>query len=370
MNKDYYKILGINKSATEEDVKKAYRKLAHQYHPDKPSGDEKKFKEINEAYQILSSKEKRGQYDHFGRIFDQSTGGWQQSGGSPFGNGGFEFGFGFDPNNINFEDLGSMGDIFDMFFEGAGLKKKKRAYQRGTDLEVHLEITLEEAFRGVEKIINFKTFDICLECNGLGHFPKSGFTTCSACSGRGEVKENRNSFFGNFSQVKTCVKCFGMGQIPNQNCKKCSNTGRLQAERKINLNVMAGLADGQIIKITKEGEAGERGAEKGDLYVKVIVLPHADFIREEDNLLTKKELNLVDILLGAKVTVKTISGEFLNIEIPENYNLSERFRIKGEGMSKLGGRNRGDLFIQFEVKTPKKINVKAKNILEDFKREL
>ena len=360
MSKDYYKILGIDKNATEEDVKKAYRRLAHQHHPDKTGGNEAKFKEINEAYQILSNKEKRQQYDQFGQVFGEGSGQ-----GGPWG-----FGFGFDPSNINMEDLGGVGDIFDMFFEGMGVKKKRRTYRRGVDLEVALEISLEESFQGTDKKIKIKTYDNCAKCNGLGHFPKEGFAQCSACGGRGEIKESRSTFFGNFSQVKTCAKCFGAGQIPNKTCKDCGTTGRIQTEKEIIINIMTGVNNGQIIKMTKMGEAGERGAEKGDLYIHIKVRPHSEFQREGDDLFIKKELNLVDVLLGTKVRVKIISGGALEIDIPENYNLSEKFKIRGEGMPRLGGYGRGDLYIQFEIRTPNKLSGKAKKILEELKKEI
>ena len=360
MSKDYYKILGVDKNATEEDVKKAYRRLAHQHHPDKAGGNEAKFKEINEAYQILSNKEKRQQYDQFGQVFGE--GGGQ---GGPWG-----FGFGFDPSNINMEDLGGVGDIFDMFFEGMGVKKKRRTYRRGADLEMALEISLEESFHGTDKKIKIKTFDSCAKCGGLGHFSKEGFTQCSACGGRGEIKESRSTFFGSFSQVKTCSKCFGSGQIPNKICKDCGATGRLPTEKEMVVNIMSGVNNGQIIKMAKMGEAGEQGAEKGDLYVHIKIKPHAEFKREENDLFIRKELNLLDVLLGTKAKVKTISGEILEIDIPENYNLSEKFKIRGEGMPRLGGYGRGDLYIQFEVKTPKRMTTRAKKALEDFKNEL
>lgn len=357
MAKDYYKILGVEKTATEDDIKKAYRKLAHEFHPDRPSGDEKKFKEINEAYQILSNKDKRSQYDRFG----SGMGGFSADGG---------FGFGFDPSNINFEDLGNMGDVFDMFFEGLGVKRKRRAYQRGADLEVEQAISLENSFHGLETKIKFKTFDICKDCNGLGHFPKEGLTQCAACGGRGEIKENRNTFFGSFSQVKTCDKCFGVGQVPNKICKACSSAGRIKVEKEIKVDIVPGIADGQIIKVSRAGEAGERGAEKGDLYVRVRVRPHAEFKRQGDDLFVKKELILTDVLLGNKISVKTISGGALSIEIPENYNLNEPYKVKGEGMPRLGGYGRGDLFIQFEVRTPRKLSAKAKKLLDEFKKEI
>src|SRR3989344_5184002 len=219
--KDYYKILGVEKSADEEEIKKAYRKLAHQYHPDKASGNEEKFKELNEAYQVLSSKEKRAQYDRFGRVFEGAQG--SPHGGNPFGNGDFGFGFGFDPNNM--EDLGGISDIFEAFFDGLGVKKRK-AYHRGSDVEILQSLTLEEVFRGVEKKIKIKLFQSCGACKALGYLSDAGLTECATCSGRGEIKESRSTFFGSFSQVRSCPKCVGVGQIPNKTCGDCRGMGR------------------------------------------------------------------------------------------------------------------------------------------------
>lgn len=363
MNKDYYKILGVEKNASEDDIKKAYRRLAHQFHPDRPTGNEQKFKEINEAYQVLSNQEKRHQYDRFGRVFDGPT-------GSPFGEGGIRFDFGFDPGSVPFEDLGGLNDAFDVFFEGLGMKRKRRSYQRGADLEIGQEITLEEAFRGAERAVTLETFDACAACAGLGHFPKEGFAVCGACAGRGEIRENRRTFFGNFSQVIVCDKCFGTGQIPHKACVKCGAAGRLKTDKKITLTVVPGVADGQIIKIAKAGEAGERGAEKGDLYIRVKIKPHPYFTREGDDLLVKEKLDLVDVLLGKKLSVKTIGGGALLMEIPEQWNLNEKLRVRGEGMPKLGGYGRGDLYLQFEIKTPKRLNARAKKKLEELQEEL
>lgn len=370
MSKDYYKILGIQQNATEEEIKKAYHRLAHQYHPDRPSGDEKKFKEINEAYQILSNRDKRRQYDQFGRVFDHSTGSWQAGAGGPFTGGDIRFDFGFDPTGMHFEEGSGLNDIFDVFFEGLGVKRRRRTYQRGADLEVEREITLEEAFRGTERVVTFKTYDNCSACAGLGHFPKEGFTPCAACAGRGEVRESRRTFFGNFSQVMGCEKCFGTGEIPNKACSHCSGSGRMKVEKGIAITIVPGVADGQIIKIAKAGEAGERGAERGDLYVRIRIKPHPYFVREGDNLVVRKELDAFDVLLGSAVSVKTIAGGTLQLEIPENFVLSEKLRIISEGMSKLGGRGRGDLYVRFEIKTPKKFNARIRKKIEDLRGEL
>ena len=358
--KDYYRFLGVEKSASDEEIKKAYRKLAHQYHPDKTGGDANKFKEINEAYQILSNQEKRSQYDRFGRVF--SSGGDDQSGGSPFG--GFEFGF--DPSNL--EDVGNISDIFDAFFEGLGVKKRK-TYRRGADLEVVQEISLEEAFSGAAKTISIKTFVSCGKCSGIGYFEKEGLTTCSACDGRGEIRESRSTFFGNFSQIRACAKCGGAGQIPNKHCSVCRGSGRLTGEKNLTIDIAPGVSDSQLLKISKEGEVGERGADKGDLYVRIKIKPHKIFERRNNDLVIKKEIGFVDAVLGNKIEISEISGQKLYIEIPPGFNLRETLKIPGHGMNKFGGFGRGDLLIEWQIKTPRKINPKAKKLLEELNGE-
>ncbi len=363
--KDYYKVLGIEKSATEEDIKKAYRKLAHQYHPDKSGGDEQKFKEINEAYQILSNQEKRSQYDRFGRVFNDGQPGFGGQ-GNPFG--GFDFGgFGFDPSN--FEDMGNMGDVFDAIFEGLGVKKRK-TYQRGADLEVVQQLSLEEAFTGYKKTIHIKTFIACKECAGVGHFPKDGVTTCPTCNGRGEIREARNTFFGSFSQVRVCAKCGGAGQIPNKICSSCKGIGRAQGEKTLEIDITPGVSDGQLMKIAKAGEVGERGAEQGDLYIRIKIKASKDFERHGDDLLVKKEVGFVDAVLGKKIEIPDISGEKLFVEIPADFNLKEQLRVPGRGMKRFGGFGRGDLYIEWHVKTPKKLSAKAKKLLEELGSEM
>ena len=366
---DYYKILGIEKSASDEDVKKAYRKLAHQYHPDRPEGDEKKFKKINEAYQILSSKEKRSQYDQYGRVFDGASGG---AGG--FGFQGFPdgFEFGFDPRNFSSGE--GFGDIFDAFFEGMGVRKKKKSYKRGSDIELTQEITLEDSFAGITKKVAIPIFIKCEVCGGKGHDEVAGFSQCSVCDGQGEIRETRNTFFGNFSQVKTCEKCWGVGQIPKKICRSCAGTGRKKGEREISFEIVPGISDGQIIKIVGAGEAGERGAAAGDLYVRIKIRPHPVFERQGDDLFVKKEVGFVDIWLNKPIEIKTIGGGKLNVEIPAGFNLRENLRVPGQGMPKFGAgilqSKRGDLYIIFDVKTPGKLSVKAKKILEDLGREM
>jgi molecular chaperone DnaJ len=376
---DYYKILGINKGASEEEIKKAFRKLAHKYHPDK-GGDEKKFKEINEAYQVLSNKEKRAQYDRFGRVFSAQGGPAYGGEGAGFG---FEWPFGgqagpfggtqgpFGEIKFDFDpDFGDLGDIFDAFFEGLGVRQKRRTYQRGADVQVIEEITLEEAFRGTEKKIRYSVSVRCEKCGGLGHDPKAGFEQCPVCAGRGEIKETRRSFFGDFVQVKPCDKCFATGQIPKKICEVCRGSGRIKGEKNVTVEIRPGIADGQIIKIQSAGEAGERGTKEGDLYVRIKIKPHPVFRRQGDDLIVKKEVNLIDLLLEKKIEIPIISGNKLKIEIPADFDLKSNLRISGEGMPHFGSIGRGDLIVEFKIKTPKKLSEKAKKILEDLEKEL
>lgn len=362
MAKDYYHILGITKTATEDEIKKAYRKLAHQFHPDKTGGDDKKFKEINEAYQVLSDRTKRAQYDRFGTA----------DGGAGFG--GFNgasvnwdgFG-GFDPSQ--FSDMGDLGEMFESMFEGFGGRPRRKTYEKGSDLEIQELVTLEEAFRGVTKTLKLRTLVTCEKCKGKGAEAGSGFEKCATCDGRGEIREQKRTFFGSFSQVATCAKCHGTGEIPKKACGVCKGAGRMEADRDIRVDIVPGIDDNQLIKINAMGEAGERGTAAGDLYVRVRIRQHPTFQRHGADLVVAKELKVVDLLLGEKIEVPTISGGKLSIEVPAGFNLKENFRITGEGMPHFGNAmfsaKRGDLYVNFIVKAPKKAEGKLKKALEE-----
>lgn len=383
MPKDYYQILGVAKAASEEEIKKAYRRLAHQYHPDKAGGNEQKFKEINEAYQILSDKKKRAHYDRFGTTEPfGSAQGWPFGGFSAQGGpaSGWDFG-GFSADGFEFgdqvySDFGDLGGIFESFFENLGVKPRRRTYQKGSDLETEENISLEEAFRGVTKNLKIKTFVVCKHCGGGGADESAGHKTCSTCGGQGEIKEQQRTFFGSFSQVRVCDKCRGTGQIPNKICGFCGGGGRVSSEREVKLDILPGIADGQIIKIKGMGEAGDRGAATGDLYVRVRVRSHPTFERRGDDLVVKKELKILDLLLGKKIEVPTISGGKISAEIPTHFNLKDNLRISGEGMPRFGSggstwlaTSRGDLLISFIVKAPKKLDSKTRKILEELEKE-
>ena len=362
MNKDFYKTLGVEKSANEDDIKKAYRKLAHQHHPDKTGGNAQKFKEINEAYQVLSNAQKRSQYDRFGQNFSAQGGpasGWDGAGFEGFSAqsgsaGGWDF--------SNMEGMGDVGDIFEAFFGGMGGGRKRKTYHRGADIEILKDITLEEAFRGDAMKLNYETLGLCAECKGLGSSKDAGATKCSTCEGKGEIRETRSSFFGQFSQVRECGSCKGQGEIPNKICKHCNGAGRVKSAKEISVNIAQGISDGQLIKVSGAGQAGERGAGVGDLYVRIRVKPHHSFKRVGDDLLVRKNLDILKVLAGEKVEIPTISGGKLNLEIPAGFNLREQMRISGEGMPHLGHYGRGDLYVEFDVKVPK-VDAKIKKVL-------
>lgn len=368
MAKDYYQILGVPRSASDEEVKKAYRKLAHQYHPDKAGGDEKKFKEVNEAYQVLGNKEKRAQYDRFGQAF--SAGGGSAYGGEGFP--GFSGFGGFNPEGfrVNMEDLGDLGDVFEGIFEQFGGGRRRETYKRGSDVEVVAELTLEEAFRGVARTLRFATAVGCTRCKGLGYDKAKGMTKCDTCKGKGEVREARRTFFGNFTQVRTCPDCRGRGEIPNEQCKLCGGTGRVTGTREANVTIAAGVEDGQIIKVSGMGEAGELGASAGDLYVVVRVKPHAVFTRRHADLFMRHEMKLTDLALGKTFEITGVDGERIKAEVPAGYDIHESFKVPGKGMPRFGHFGRGDLYLALGVKTPKKLSTKARKMLEDLESEM
>lgn len=362
--KDYYTTLGVSRSSSEEDIKKAYRRLAHKYHPDKPGGDEKKFKEINEAYQTLSHKEKRAQYDRYGKVFD----GVPSGAGAGFDPAGFQWGF-------DTGDLHDFGDIFESFFEGAFGRRTRATYHHGSDIEAIQEITLEEAWSGIEREIVFRTLIQCSVCSGLGHERGSAFEACGNCNGKGEVRVERKTFFGNFSQVGACGHCEGRGQVPKSICKTCGGRGRVTGERKVRIEISPGIEDGQVIKIKGSGEAGERSSASGDLYIIVKIKPHRTFKRQKENLFMTKEIMVTDALLEKKIEITDIAGEKIHIVIPLGFGLREKLRVPGRGMPHFGplsrgSTNRGDLYITFNLKTPKNISHRAKELLEKLDEEL
>lgn len=363
MGKDYYKILGVDKSASQDDIKRAFRKLAHQYHPDKEGGDEAKFKEVNEAYQVLGKEDKRKQYDQFGSTFDQQGGfgggmNWEdfmkyarngQAGGNM---GGFDFG-GID-----------LGDIFGDIFGFGGGRRKSRS-SRGNDIQVNLQISLKEAAFGTQKSIELYKSVTCDHCHGNMAEPGSKVETCSTCNGRGQVVRIQRTFIGNIQTSAICPDCSGNGKKITQKCSKCGGQGIMKAKEVIEAGIPSGIEDGATIRFTGKGEAGSYGSGTGDLYVQVRIKDDPDFERHGDDLLTKLNINFVQAALGDKVNVETFDGE-VSLKIPAGTQPGTRLRLKGRGMSRFQRNDRGDLYVQVQVEVPRKLSRKQKKLLEEF----
>lgn len=364
---DYYNILGVSKSSSDDEIKKAYRKLAHKYHPDKAGGDETKFKEINAAYQVLSDKAKRAQYDQFGQTFEQ--------GGAGYGQGGFSGGFeGFDFGDIfgqarqgggtKFEFGGDFSDIFSDIFGGS--RGRRRRAKAGRDIQVDDEISFEEMVKGAARNIRLYKTVKCSVCKGTGGEPSAREETCPTCHGAGQVQKNTRSFFGSFSQILTCPECAGSGKVYLKKCKKCGGDGRIKEEQEIKIEIPAGIADGQTISLEGQGEAGETGAPSGDLLVNVHVKPHAKFKREGNNITSSEFINFSQAVLGDKIFVETIDGR-VKMKIPAGTQSGEIFRIKGEGIPFLQKGGRGDHLVKIIVRIPKNPTREQKNLIEKLK---
>ncbi len=361
MAKNYYEILGVDRGASDEEIKKAFRKLAHQYHPDKTGGDEIKFKEINEAYQVLSDKQKRSQYDQFGSTFEGA-----QSGAGGFG--GFDFsGFG-GANGFNFE--GDLGDIFGDIFGARNAGGARPG--RGQDVPVDVELGLEEALMGVEKEVRIFVASACQKCDGTGAEPGSKLEECKTCGGSGQVQRQRRTMFGVFAQNEICPDCRGTGERPEKNCTKCGGDGRVKEERTIKVKIPAGIADGQTIRMDGQGEAGYRpagkGAAAGDLYITVHVRRHPDFERRGDDLFSRLEVSFTQAALGDSVAAPTLKGK-IKLKIPSGIQSGKVIKIKGAGMPHLEGRGEGDLYITIQIKTPENLSRRQKNLLEELRKE-
>ena len=353
MTKDYYELLGVDKNATREEVKKAYKKLAKKYHPDinKNEGSADKFKEINEAAAVLGDPKRREQYDRFGTTADQFNG-FQ---GHDFSNMG---GFG------NFED------IFESFFGGGGSifgSRRRRGPSRGSDLRYDMEITLEEAVFGVKKKIIIPRMDTCKKCNGSGADKPSDIVTCDSCNGSGSVRRQARATFGVFQTTTTCSICNGEGRIIKNRCTECRGSGRVEIERKIEVSIPPGVDNGQHLRMRNEGEAGENGAPPGDLYITISVTEHDSFERKGNDLYTEIPISFVQAVFGDEIEVPTLHGK-AKMTIPAGTETNTLFRLKNEGVQKLHGIGRGDEYVRVIISVPRKLNKRQKAALMDYAR--
>ena len=360
-SKDYYSILGVSKDATADDLKRAYRKLAKQYHPDAQHTEEDKknaeakFKEINEAYSVLSDENKRAQYDRFGSNFEQA------GFGGGYGNYGGAYGFdGFGGMDIDLEDI--LGSVFGGGFSSS---KKSQGPSRGSDIKTTMSLKFEEAAFGVKKEINITRNEKCDCCNGSGAKPGSKIITCDKCGGRGKVQITQNTIMGAFSTVKTCDKCSGTGKVIETPCEKCSGKGLVRKSRKIEINVPAGIDDGQAISLRGEGDAGKKGGPNGDLYVIMKVLPHKYFKRNGYDISANVRVPFAKMALGGDIKIPTLEGE-MEFNIPEGTTSGTKFRVKDQGIPVLNGKGRGTLEFTVDVDVPKKLTDEQREILTQF----
>ncbi len=344
---DYYETLGVDRGADEKELKSAFRKLAMKYHPDRNPDNptaEQSFKELNEAYEVLKSEEKRAAYDRFGHAAFQNGGGQQ---------GGFSGDFG-----------SSMGDIFEDIFGDmmGGRRRSSGGRERGADLRYNMEVTLEEAFEGKTAQIDIPSAVSCEECSGTGAQPGSSPSVCATCAGNGRVRASQ----GFFSVERTCPTCQGRGETISDPCGSCSGVGRVTKERSLSVNIPAGVEDGVRIRLTGEGEAGTRGGPTGDLYIFISIQPHEFFQRDGADLFCRIPVSMVTAALGGQFEVATLDNSKARVKIPEGTQTGKQFRLRGKGMPILRATNKGDLYIQVVTETPQKLSKKQRELLEEF----
>lgn len=354
--RDYYEVLGVDKSASAEDIKKAYRQLAKKYHPDLNPGNkeaEEKFKEVNEAYEVLSDADKKARYDQFGHAgVDPSYG------GGGYG-GGFSGGFG---------DMGDISDIFNSFF-GGGFSSSGRsnpnAPRRGQDIQTNININFMDACFGKEVEVSINRMEKCPDCNGTGAAAGSSADTCPDCHGTGQVKVTQHTPFGMISQQKPCTRCGGKGKIINNPCPKCRGNGRYTASKKIKVSVPAGIDDGQTLQVSGQGHAGINGGPNGDLHVTVSVRPDPIFERDGYDIHTEVPITYTQAVLGDEITVPTIDGK-VKYTVPEGTQNGTIFRFRGKGVKKLNSSSRGDQYVHVYIEVPKNLSKKQKDMLKEF----
>lgn len=356
--RDYYEVLGVSKSADATEIKKAYRKLAMKYHPDKNQGDkeaEEKFKEINEAYEVLSDETKRKNYDQFGHegVNGQGFGGAGGFGGQGFG---------------GFDDI--FGDIFgDMFGGGfGGGRPRRRGPERGADIRQRINISFEEAAFGKKVQVKINRSEECNECHGSGAKPGTSKKTCSTCNGSGQVQSVQRTPFGNIASTRTCSTCNGEGEVIESPCTKCHGKGSIRKTKTIEVDIPAGIDEGQMIKLSGQGELGTRGGPRGDLYIEVNVKSHQLFTREGYDVYLEMPITFAQATLGDKIQVPTLDGK-VEYEIPEGTQTGTVFRLKGKGIPKLRSNVRGDQYVKVTVEIPKKLNDKQKELVRQFAKE-
>ena len=365
--RDYYEVLGVNKNATDDELKKAYRKLAKKYHPDANPDNkaeaETKFKEVNEAYETLSDPQKRKMYDQFGSDGPQGFGG---GAGGPFGGQGGYYsynGSGFD----GFGDFGDLGDIFSSIFGGGfggkNSSSKQRGPRKGTDLNVRMEITFEQAFSGVEKEIVITRDEECHSCHGTGAKPGTSPIKCPTCHGTGQVTQVQNTILGQMQTSRTCSSCHGTGEIINDPCEACHGKGKIRKQPKIKVKIPAGIDDNQTVVLRGEGEPGERGGQKGDLYITVKIKKHSIYTRKGNNVLCEIPITITQATLGAELEIPMVDGSKEKYKIPDGTQTGTKFTIRNKGFKSINSSTTGDFIFTVTVQTPKRLTKEQRDLL-------
>jgi len=356
---DYYEILGVSKGASDEEIKKAFRVLAHKHHPDKAGGDEAKFKEINEAYQVLGDPKRRAQYDQFGHAAEQMGG----FGGAGFGWQGFG---GFNGANFDFADLSDMmGDMFGF----GGQRQEGRGKRRGGDIQMNLRLTFREAAFGIERKLELYKPASCSRCSGAGVEPGSRVATCPTCKGQGRIRRAQRTILGTFETVAGCSECGGAGNVPEKECKDCRGSGVRKESKTLTVNIPGGVNDGETIRLRGEGEAAGKGGTPGDLYLNIRINPDERWKRDGCDVRSGLEISFSEAALGANKPLETLDGR-LDLKIPPGIQSGEEIRLKGKGTERLNASGRGDHFVKIIVKTPKSLSRKARKLLEELGEEV
>ena len=377
--RDYYEVLGVSKTATEDELKKAYRKLAKKYHPDaNPDNKEEaeaKFKEVNEAYEVLSDPKKRQMYDQFGTVDPQGFGG---GAGGPFGGGnyysysssGFNGFNGFD----GFADFGDLGDIFSSFFGGSSRtsssRQQTRGPRKGADLNLSMEISFEEAFLGVEKEISITRPETCNICNGTGARPGTTVTKCPTCHGTGTIKQVQNTILGQMQTTRTCTTCHGTGEVIKEPCENCKGKGTVRKQARIKVKIPAGIDDKQTVVLRGEGEPAEKGGPKGDLYITVKVRKSSVYTRQGTTVLCEIPITITQATLGAELKIPMVDGSIEKFVIPEGTQTGTKFTIKDRGFKSLNSNSRGSFVFTVVVQTPKRLSREQRDLLEQLAKTM
>ena len=369
--RDYYEVLGVNKNATDDELKKAYRKLAKKYHPDAnpndKAGAEAKFKEVNEAYENLSDPQKRRMYDQFGTTDPQGFGG----AGGPFGGQGGYYSY----SSSDFGDFGDLGDIFSSFFGGGfggrnSSTRRQSGPRKGADLNLGLEITFEQAFLGVEKEVMITRNDTCHTCHGTGAKPGTSKTTCTICNGTGQVTQVQNTILGQMQTRRTCSACHGTGEIIKEPCETCHGKGTVRKQPKIKVKIPAGIDDNQTVVLRGEGEPGEKGGPKGDLYITVRIKRHSIYTRKGNNVLCEVPITITQATLGAELEIPMVDGTKEKYKIPDGTQTGSKFTIKNRGFKSVNSSSVGDFVFTVTVQTPKRLTKEQRDLLTQLAKTM